>query len=110
MPPRRWDGVVFVNRAKRQPSQRRCGGVRGITSVSGAYNMSRIILRLKPAHRWTRDERVPIVEGDEDFDFGCDTIPVRPAVDDDWESWEVFDETKDYKTGWRRFHKIEGSA
>ena len=70
--------------------------------------MSRIIPRLRPAHRWTRDERVPIVEGDEDFDGR--TIPVRPAVDDNLESWEVFDETKDYKTGWRRFHKIEGSA
>jgi hypothetical protein len=84
--------------------------------------MSRTIPRLRPAqayfsgsrlieeNRWTRDERVPIVEGDENFDFGCHTIPVRPAVDDDWESWEVFDETKDYNTAWRRFHKIEGSA
>jgi hypothetical protein len=66
--------------------------------------------RLIEEIRYTRDERVPIVEGDEDFDFGCHTIPVRPAVDDDWPSWEIFDESKDYKTGWRRFHRVEGSA
>jgi hypothetical protein len=66
--------------------------------------------RLIEEIRYTRDEKVPVVEGDEDLDYGWHSIPVRPAVDDDWQSWEIFDESKDYKTGWRRWHLVEGTA
>jgi hypothetical protein len=57
--------------------------------------------------RYTRDARVPIVAGDDDWDHGWRQIPLRPTADD---SWEIFDESKDYKTGWRRRHWVEGNA
>jgi hypothetical protein len=61
--------------------------------------------------RYTRDVRVPIVENDDEFDYGWHSIPVRPATDDDdWDAWEIFDNSKDYKTEWRCFHLVEGSA
>jgi hypothetical protein len=74
--------------------------------VQGPFNGPRFIEEV----RYTRDEKVPIVEGDDDLDYGWNSVPVRPAMDDDWQSWEIFDDTGDRKTGWRRFHRVEGSA
>jgi hypothetical protein len=50
-------------------------------------------------YRYTRDVRVPLVDGDDDFDAGWQCIPVRPTDDGGW--W-VFDSSKDTKTGWMR--------
>jgi hypothetical protein len=67
--------------------------------------------RLIAEIRYTRDIQVPIVENDDDLEWGWQSIPVRPATDDDdFASWEIFDNSKDYKTGWRRWHEVEGSA
>jgi len=67
--------------------------------------------RLIAEIRYTRDIQVPIVENDDDLEWGWQSIPVRPATDDDdFDAWEIFDNSKDYKTGWRRWHEVEGSA
>jgi hypothetical protein len=49
---------------------------------------------------YTRDVKVPLVDGDDDLDRGWRCIPVAPAPFD--ETWEIFDNSKDYKTGWLR--------
>jgi hypothetical protein len=41
------------------------------------------------------------------MDCGWQSIPIRPTIDD---GWNIFDSSKDYKTGWRRWHLVEGSA
>jgi hypothetical protein len=57
--------------------------------------------------RYTRDFRVPIADDDPEMDCGWQSIPVPPTIDD---GWKIFDSSKDYKTGWRRWHWVEGSA
>jgi hypothetical protein len=67
--------------------------------------------RLIAEVRYTRDIQVPIVENDDQLEWGWQSIPVRPATDDDdFDAWEIFDDSKDYKTGWRRWHLVEGNA
>jgi hypothetical protein len=63
--------------------------------------------RLIVEHRYTRDARVPISADDPDMENGWRCIPIPPTIDD---SWEIFDTSKDRKTGWRRLHRVEGSA
>jgi hypothetical protein len=59
--------------------------------------------------RITRDARIPIVEGDDDFECGWQCIPLRPTDDDD--DWQLAeDQPKDYKSIWVRWHWVEGSA
>ena len=48
---------------------------------------------------YTRDEKIPLVAGDYGFDYGWRCVPLPPALD---EGWEIFDESKDHKTGWLR--------
>lgn len=62
--------------------------------------------RLVIEHVYTRDARVPICEGDDDFDYGWQSIPVAPGPD----GWVIFDTCKDYKTGWRRIRLDDRSA
>jgi hypothetical protein len=50
-------------------------------------------------HVYTRDAVVPLVEGNHDFIYGWQCIPQRPSPDG---RWEIFDLSKDDKTGWRR--------
>ena len=57
--------------------------------------------------RYTRDFRVPISADDPDMDCGWSCIPIPPTIDD---GWKIFDSSKDYKTGWRRWHLVEGTA
>jgi hypothetical protein len=60
--------------------------------------------------RYTRDIKVPLVENDDELEYGWQSIPVRPAADDDdLDAWEIFDDTKTHKTGWRRFHFVGGA-
>lgn len=51
------------------------------------------------ARIYTRDFKCPIVAGDTEFEYGWKCIPQAPTADPDW---EIFDESKDYKTGWQR--------
>jgi hypothetical protein len=53
---------------------------------------------------YTRDLKVPIVEGDTEFKYGWKCIPQQPATASSF--WEAVDTSKDYKTGWRR---LEGA-
>jgi hypothetical protein len=55
---------------------------------------------------YTRDAKVPIVEGDDDFEYGWQCIPVQPTADD---GWFIFDTSKDYKTGWCRIRREEAA-
>jgi hypothetical protein len=48
---------------------------------------------------YTRDARVPLVAGDDEFIYGWQNIPQRPTPDD---GWVIFDTSKDRKTGWMR--------
>jgi hypothetical protein len=48
---------------------------------------------------YTRDAMVPLVEGDNEFHFGWQCIPQLPNSDP---GWEIFDSSKDCKTGWQR--------
>jgi hypothetical protein len=48
---------------------------------------------------YTRDAKVPIVADDWDMDYGWNTIPLPPTIDDVWLIW---DDTGDRKTGWIR--------
>jgi hypothetical protein len=50
-------------------------------------------------YRVTRDLRIPLVDGDKDFSFGSQNLPLPASPDDRWEVWEV---TRDKKTVWRR--------
>jgi hypothetical protein len=49
--------------------------------------------------RYTRDARIPLVAGDDDWIYGFQCIPLPPSLDD---GWVIFDTSKDYKTGWMR--------
>jgi hypothetical protein len=62
-----------------------------------------MIASLLVEHRYTRDARVPLSDDDPDFDCGWRCIPVPPSLDD---GWEIFDTSKDHKTGWRRFRIV----
>jgi len=48
---------------------------------------------------YTRDVRVPIVSDDDAFCYGWKNVPQKPTSDD---GWEIFDTSKDHKTGWTR--------
>lgn len=48
---------------------------------------------------YTRDVQIPLVDGDDTFEFGFSCVPMRTDND---ESWFIFDTSKDYKTGWMR--------
>jgi hypothetical protein len=61
----------------------------------------------RPRGSETRDARVPISADDPEMDCGWKAIPLPPTIDD---GWEIFDSSKDRKTGWRRWHLVEGSA
>jgi hypothetical protein len=58
-------------------------------------------------HAYTRDARVPISADDLDMECGWRCIPIPPTDDP---AWEIFDNSPDRKTGWRRLHLVEGSA
>jgi hypothetical protein len=53
----------------------------------------------KYEYRATRDVRVPLVEGDDEFSCGWQNVSVTPTPD---ASWEVWDSSGDKKTVWRR--------
>ena len=54
--------------------------------------------------RYTRDARIPLVAGDDDWIYGFRCIPLPPTNDGDW---VIFDTSKDYKTGWMRVRYLE---
>jgi hypothetical protein len=54
--------------------------------------------------RYTRDARIPLVAGDDEFLYGWQQIPLPPALD---EGWEIFDTSKDRRTGWERIRYVE---
>jgi hypothetical protein len=49
--------------------------------------------------QYTRDLKVPCVEGDSEFNYGWSSVPQAPDPPD---GWEIFDQSKQYKTGWLR--------
>jgi hypothetical protein len=57
------------------------------------------LLQTRTERRYTRDLQVPLAEDDLEMENGWRCVPIPPALD---EEWEVFDESKDYKTGWQR--------
>jgi len=65
-------------------------------------------------HCVTRDAQIPLVEGDHDFYYGFQCVPLRPKPrldDGSWSSWERCDCCdKDYKTGRRRFRELQSAA
>jgi hypothetical protein len=63
--------------------------------------------RRVPEIRYTRDARVPLSADDPEFYQGWQCIPIPPTLDD---GWEIFDTSKDRKTGWRKWHWVEGNA
>jgi hypothetical protein len=67
--------------------------------------------RLQPQliieHRYVRDFPVPISAADYEMETGWRCIPVPPTEDS---SWEIFDRSKDRKTGWRRVRIIWNAA
>jgi hypothetical protein len=67
----------------------------------------RVLPRLVIEHRYTRDARVPLFDGDDDLDHGWQYIPLPPSLDD---GWHIFDRRKDRKTGWRRIRIEWGPA
>jgi hypothetical protein len=76
-----------------------------ITTATGARYVAEV--------RYTCDIKIPFVENDYDLRWGWRCHPVRPPTDDGedpLEVWEIFDESKDDRTGWRRWHRVEGSA
>jgi hypothetical protein len=74
-----------------------------MTSSASKQFGARLIAEVK----YTRDARVPLVAGDDDLEYGWQCIPLPPSLDD---GWEIIDTSKDYRTGWRRWHYVEGSA
>jgi len=54
--------------------------------------------------RYTRDARIPLVAGDDEFVHGWRCIPLPPSLDD---GWTIFDTSKDYKTGWQRIRYLD---
>jgi hypothetical protein len=54
--------------------------------------------------RYTRDAMIPRVAYDHEFVYGFRCIPLPPTNDGDW---EIFDTSKDYKTGWQRVRQLE---
>jgi hypothetical protein len=56
-------------------------------------------------HVYTRDAKVPLIADDFEFDCGWQCIPLPPTLD---EGWEIFDHSKDYKTGWCRVRFVHG--
>jgi hypothetical protein len=48
---------------------------------------------------YTRDEVVPLSDDDPQMECGWRCIPVPPTNDG---GWVIFDDTRDYKTGWIR--------
>ena len=54
--------------------------------------------------RYTRDARIPLVAGDDDWIYGFQCIPLPPSLDG---NWVIFDTSKDYKTGWMRVVRLE---
>jgi hypothetical protein len=65
------------------------------------------IPRLVIEHRYTRDFPVALSADDPDMDCGWRCIPMPPSEDD---SWQIFDTSKDRRTGWRRIRIEWGSA
>jgi hypothetical protein len=59
--------------------------------------------RLVIEHQYTRDEKVPLSQDDPEMDCGWRCIPVPPTIDD---GWVIFDQSKDYRTGWRRIRLV----
>jgi hypothetical protein len=53
--------------------------------------------------RYTRDFAAPVSADDYEMETGWRCIPVPPTEDP---SWEIFDKSKDRKTGWRRIRII----
>jgi hypothetical protein len=54
--------------------------------------------------RITRDAQIPLVADDYEYVFGWRCIPLPPALD---EGWEIVDTSKDYKTTWARFVRLD---
>jgi hypothetical protein len=52
---------------------------------------------------YTRDYRVPLSDDDREMDQGWRAIPIPPEFD---ARWEIFDTSKDYKTGWLRVRLV----
>jgi hypothetical protein len=57
--------------------------------------------------RRTRDARVPLVAGDDEFLCGWQCIPQRPTPDD---GWFILDSSHDRRTTWGRWHDVDGTA
>jgi hypothetical protein len=57
--------------------------------------------------RRTRDARVPLVAGDDEFLCGWQNIPQRPTSDD---GWFILDSSHDRRTTWGRWHEVDGTA
>jgi hypothetical protein len=83
------------------------GGNVNIFVPTGQFKRPRLGPRYIIETRYTRDARVPISADDPDMDCGWRSIPIAPTIDD---GWEIFDSSKDHKTGWHRRHWVEGSA
>jgi hypothetical protein len=64
--------------------------------------------RASAAHvHYPRDEQVPLVDGDREMECGWRCSPVPPTNDG---GWVIFDDTKDYKTGWICADLLWGNA
>jgi hypothetical protein len=57
--------------------------------------------------RSTRDARVPLVAGDDEFLCGWQNIPLRPTDDP---AWFIIDSSHDRRTVWARWHEVAGTA
>ena len=53
---------------------------------------------------YTRDARIPRVAYDDEWVYGFRCIPLPPSLDP---AWEIFDSSRDYKTGWQRPRQLK---
>jgi hypothetical protein len=51
-------------------------------------------------YRYTRDDKVPLEEGDVEFTYGWRCVPVPPGPEE--EGWQIADSSHDRKTLWFR--------
>ena len=54
--------------------------------------------------RYTRDARIPLVAGDDDWIYGFQCIPLPPSLDD---GWVICDLSRERKTRWERVVRLD---
>jgi hypothetical protein len=59
----------------------------------------RLLPQITVETRYTRDWPTPISAEEYEMDCGWRSIPVPPTEDP---AWEIFDTSRDRRTGWRR--------